>query len=144
MMTVSKRALDVEAAIASLTQLNHQQLIGLWIDYYKNSPPKPVSRKLLIRAIAYAIQVKHYGGLSKRLRQEILRIAKESKSHNYAPPRRTLSTGTRLLRDWHGRSHIVEVMDKGFQWNGRTYRSLSVIAGEITGSNRNGPKFFGL
>jgi hypothetical protein len=36
------------------------------------------------------------------------------------------------------------VTDEGFQWNGQTYRSLSIIAREITGSQRNGPKFFGL
>jgi hypothetical protein len=137
----------VKAEIEAVAGLKHCQLIELWIKLYGNQPPKPVSRKLLLRAIAYAIQEKHYGGLPKRMRQELLRIAKESKSSNknsYAPQRRTLSTGTRLLRDWHGRSHTVEVVDKGFQWNGRTYRSLSVIAGEITGSNRNGPKFFGL
>ena len=137
----------VEVEIESLAGLKHRQLIDLWIKSYGNPPPKPVSRKLLLRAIAYAIQVRHYGGLPKRLRQELLRIATlggASAQKNNAPPRRTLSPGTRLLRDWHGRSHNVEVTDEGFQWNGQTYRSLSIIAREITGSQRNGPKFFGL
>jgi DUF2924 family protein len=138
---------DVEAEIAALSGLQHGELIKLWINHYSNPPPKPVSRKLLIRAIAYAIQVKHYGGLPKRLRRELLRIAQESRLSakiDHAPLRRTLSPGTRLLRDWHGHSHSVEVTDHGFLWNGHAYRSLSVIAREITGSNRNGPKFFGL
>jgi hypothetical protein len=138
---------DVEGEITALSGLKHQELIGLWIEHYHNPPPKPVSRKLLIRAVAYAIQVRRYGGLPKRLRQELLRIAQESRSsamNGPDPPRRTLSPGTRLLRDWHGRSHSVEVTDQGFLWNGRTYRSLSVIAREITGSRRNGPKFFGV
>ena len=137
----------VKAEIEALLGLNHRELIGLWIKYYGHPPPKPVSRKLLIRALAYAIQVKHYGGLPKRLRKELLRIAQESRSsakNDDAPRRRPLSPGTRLLRDWHGHSHSVEVMGHGFLWNGRTYRSLSVIAREITGSNRNGPKFFGI
>jgi hypothetical protein len=137
----------VEGEIAALSDLQHRELIGLWIKHYINPPPKSVSRKLLIRAIAYAIQVKHYGGLPKRLRSELLRVAQESRSPakiDDALPRRALSTGTRLLRDWHGRNHTVEVTDAGFLWNGRPYRSLSVIAREITGSNRNGPKFFGL
>jgi hypothetical protein len=137
----------VEAEIESLSGLKHRQLIDLWIKFNGNSPPKPVSRKLLLRAVAYAIQVKHYGGLPKRLRQELLRIAKVGRATvegSHEPPRRTLSPGTRLLRDWHGRSHSVEVTDEGFQWNGQTYRSLSIIAREITGSQRNGPKFFGL
>jgi hypothetical protein len=138
---------DVEGEIAALSVLQHRELIGLWIKHYRNPPPKPVSRKLLIRAIAYAIQVKHYGGLPKRTRRELLRIAQESRSSakkDDALPRRTLSPGTRLMRDWHGYNHSVEVTNAGFLWNGRTYRSLSIIAREITGSNRNGPKFFGL
>jgi hypothetical protein len=135
----------VEAEIAALANMKHKELIELWLEYYKNPPPKPVSRKLLVRAIAYAIQVKNYGGLPKPMRNKLLRIAKESKGGEpVRPQRRTLSPGNRLLRGWHGKSHSVEVTERGFEWNGRTYRSLSVIAQEITGSNRNGPKFFGL
>jgi hypothetical protein len=140
-----RRDAEVEAEIALLSGLTHKELIDLWVQHYRNSPPKPISRKFLTRAIAYAIQVKHYGGLPKRLRKELLRIARENRSATPPrPQRRALSPCTRLLRDWRGGSHCVEVMDKGFLWNGRTYRSLSVIAREITGSSRNGPKFFGL
>jgi hypothetical protein len=135
---------DVEGEIVALHGLKHQDLIALWIEHYHNPPPKPVSRKLLIRAIAYALQVKRYGGLPRGVQKELLRIAREGPKISPSTPRRILSPGTRLLRDWHGRSHCVEVTDSGFQWNGRSYHSLSMIAREITGSNRNGPKFFGL
>lgn len=55
-----------------------------------------------------------------------------------------LSAGTRLVRDWNGRRHCVDVGDKGFIFDGKTYRSLSAIARKITGAHWSGPRFFGL
>ena len=52
--------------------------------------------------------------------------------------------GTRLVRDWHGETHTVTVRDRGYEWRGQTYRSLSLVAREITGTNWSGPRFFGL
>src|SRR4029077_12387398 len=50
---------------------------------------------------------------------------------------------SRLVRDWHGRSHTVEVTDRGFLYAGRHYRSLSEVARAITGARWSGPRFFG-
>jgi len=55
-----------------------------------------------------------------------------------------LKTGTRLVRDWRGRTHHVLVLDDGFLFEDRRYGSLSLIASEITGANWPGPRFFGL
>jgi len=57
---------------------------------------------------------------------------------------RTLKPGARLIREWNGSSHIVEVVEDGFLWNGKRYRSLSAIARAITGTRWSGPRFFGL
>ena len=48
------------------------------------------------------------------------------------------------MREWQGRSHEVLVLDDGFSWQGTHYRSLSAIAGQITGTAWSGPLFFGL
>ena len=40
--------------------------------------------------------------------------------------------------------HRVIVAKDGFEWDGGTYRSLSEVARAITGTNWNGPRFFGL
>ena len=53
-------------------------------------------------------------------------------------------TGTRLIREWKGVEHSVTVLDKGFEYQGRPYQSLSPIARLITGTRWNGPLFFGL
>lgn len=49
-----------------------------------------------------------------------------------------------MLREWNGVTHVVEVTETGFLWNGETWRSLSAIAREITGAHWSGPRFFGL
>jgi hypothetical protein len=55
-----------------------------------------------------------------------------------------LTPGAKLLRDHLGETHEVMVLEDGFAWRGSRWRSLSAIAREITGQQRNGPAFFGL
>ena len=43
-------------------------------------------------------------------------------------------TGTRLIREWRGKTHIMDVIESGFVWEGDAYRSLSVIAKAIIGA----------
>jgi hypothetical protein len=52
--------------------------------------------------------------------------------------------GTRLIREWQGQTHEVTVLEEGFRWKDKTYRSLSAIARAITGTRWNGHVFFGL
>src|SRR6202035_5457019 len=60
------------------------------------------------------------------------------------PPRPELKPGTRLVRAWQSRTYDVLVLDDGFLWQGTSYRSLSALAGKITGTAWSGPLFFGL
>jgi hypothetical protein len=53
-----------------------------------------------------------------------------------------LRPGTRLVREWQGRSHAVDVRVDGFGWNGKHYRSLSAVATAITGVRWSGNRFF--
>src|SRR5256714_15506775 len=62
----------------------------------------------------------------------------------YTPPCPELKPGTRLMREWQGRTYDVLVLDDGFSWQGTSYRSLSALAGKITGTAWSGPLFFGL
>ncbi len=52
--------------------------------------------------------------------------------------------GTRLVREHQGVEHTVTVLQDGYEWQGRPYRSLSAIARAITGTRWNGWAFFGL
>ena len=55
-----------------------------------------------------------------------------------------LKTGASLVRRWHGHTHTVLVGEDGFEYDGRRYRSLTVIAERITGAHWSGPRFFGV
>ena len=60
------------------------------------------------------------------------------------PDRRGLKSGTILVREHADVLHRVVVMENGFAWEGKTFRSLSEAAQAITGTNWSGPRFFGL
>ena len=60
-----------------------------------------------------------------------------------APPTELLP-GTVLTRDYQGRRLTVMVLEKGFEFEGRRYRSLTAVAKAATGSHWNGRHFFGL
>jgi hypothetical protein len=55
-----------------------------------------------------------------------------------------IQSGTHLMREWNGRTYLVEVINDGFLLDGRKYRSLSAIARKITGAHWSGPRFFGV
>jgi len=55
-----------------------------------------------------------------------------------------LKPGARLVREWHGHVHTVNVLDRGFEYQGECYRSLTQIARRITGVQWSGPRFFGI
>jgi hypothetical protein len=56
----------------------------------------------------------------------------------------SLRPGAKLVREWHGRTHIVLVTDTGFDYAGSSYKSLTQISKLITGAHWSGPRFFGL
>jgi hypothetical protein len=157
----------IKDKVAALGDLPREELAALWHKNFDCPPPKGVHRELLVRAAAFSLQQKHYGGLSgnaKRLLKAAMRetaktLTAKSSPHGagtvraggqvVAAPaarkeRAAVSTGARLIRDWNGRSHVVDVVDGGFIYAGTRYRSLSKIAREITGTQWSGPRFFGL
>jgi hypothetical protein len=109
------------------------------------APAPSVTPDLLRLGIAYRLQKKKQGGLSresKRLLRQAIAVARQD--NVAAAPLRRLTPGSRLVRDWHGAGHTVIVLDDGFEYDSRTWRSLTAIATAITGTHRNGPRFFGL
>lgn len=131
-----------------LEALQSMDLIALREEWrkLKGSEPPRLSRDLMLRAVAYALQMQAFGELPpstiKKLEASIGEIGEVMPTAE--PPRRDLSAGARLVREWHGRTHSVEVLHEGFLLDGKVYRSLSEIARRITGSHWSGPRFFGL
>lgn len=117
-----------------------------WQQLHGAPPPGDLGRDLLARAISWKRQERVHGGLAPDTRRELERLAGQlARSGDLELERqRRLKTGTRLVREWHGVTYHVTVLDKGFVYDERHYASLSQIAREITGSRISGPRFFGL
>lgn len=123
-------------------------------------------KQQLFRKIAWRIQELAEGGLSERAKARARQLANEA-DIRITPPHGALAgdaggsaggrsagrrlrdprlpvPGTLLEREYKGHVLSVRVLDKGFEYEGRTYRSLSAVAREVTGTHWNGMAFFGL
>lgn len=126
--------------LADLKELDRSGLARLWSDLIGGAVPTSMSQPMQRRFLAFELQAKLEGGLSTALRARLDRIA--TGDERKAAP--TLQPGARLLREWNGTTHVVDVLPEGFLWNGARHRSLSAIARAITGARWSGPRFFGL
>jgi hypothetical protein len=134
-----------EEALSRLLTLDIGELRQQWRGLYKTQAPRHFSRELLVRAVAFRMQELARGGLRPEPQRQLRRIAREFKDTGDAMRARAeLKPGTRLMRQWQGRTYDVLVLDDGFSWQGTRYRSLSAIARQITGTAWSGPLFFGL
>jgi hypothetical protein len=133
-------------ALSRLTELNLGELRQHWRSLYKADASPHLSRELLVRAVAYRMQEVALGGLRLERQRQLRQVAQQLKQTGAAniPPRRELKPGTRLVREWQGRTYDVLVLDGGFSWQDTHYRSLSALARTITGTAWSGPLFFGL
>jgi hypothetical protein len=131
-----KKADRVTEEVRALEALDLHGLRDEWRKRY-GDPPKMRSRELLARLLAWRIQADAFGGLDATTIRLLM-------SDRPIQPKPLLIPGTRLMREWQGRRHEVDVLEKGFRYAGADYRSLSQIARAITGTRWNGLRFFGL
>jgi hypothetical protein len=138
--------MDVSEQLTSLPEMNKAALGALWQKHFGAPPPEQTRRDLIIRVLAYKIQEQALGGFSaatrRRLRQFASAMAKDPNSS--ISNTRVIKPGTRLIRQWQGKSYGVIVTNSGFEYDGQWYASLSEIARLITGTRWSGPLFFGL
>ncbi len=142
---MAKSALDIAAEIIRLERLPLDHLRDEWRRLHQTPPPKRLSRDILLRGITYKLQENALGGLSKANQRSLQSSGfAETSPGKKLRPRSSFKPGTRLVREWHGVTHTVVILTDGVEWRGQRYRSLSVVAREITGAHWSGPRFFGL
>jgi len=142
--TISDTAVETE--VKRIGSMNKNELRSLWQNVFKAAPPKSFGPDLLRRSLAYKVQEAAYGGLTGGLKRELadaVRQVLKRPSSRIELPRRIMS-GAVLIREWKGKVVRVTVLEDGFLFEDRNYSSLSEIAKLITGTNWNGPRFFGL
>jgi hypothetical protein len=105
-----------------------------WRRLYRAHPPKKLSRDLLELGVAWKLQERVLGGLSAIAKRRLAELARTmgSKSDLSTARKVSLKPGARLVRAWGGETHEILVVEDGFVWRGKTWRSLSVIAREMT------------
>jgi Protein of unknown function (DUF2924) len=146
---VAANATDSKSALsdrlAALPTLDLGDLRLEWRRLYRADPPR-LSRDVMMRAIAYRLQEIAHGGLSKLTQRRLMTLAREFETSGTIAPSQgpRIKPGSRLVREWHGRTHVVTVSDLGFEFEGKAYKSLTKIAQDITGAQWSGPRFFGL
>ena len=142
MMAISK-ADPLAAEIRALETLNIEELRQAWRNRF-GAPPPLRSGDMMRRCLAEKLQIAALGRdveLDREL-DRLVRSHARGVSLRRQPAR--IVEGAVLIREYEGRTYRVETRNDGFAWNGRTWRSLSEIAREITGVRWNGPRFFGL
>ncbi len=144
--TRSAVSAPLEAMLLGLPNMNADELRREWRRLFRSHPPRHIRRDLLVLAIAWKLQEKIYGGLTAAEKRRLAGFAEELRKNGdlSAGPAIRLKPGLRLVREWRGETHVVLVLEDGFEWNGERRRSLSAIARKITGTHWSGPRFFGL
>lgn len=126
--------------LAEMEQWNKERLREAFAAVFAIHLPSSASPQLMRGNLSWEVQAQQEKLKTKQVRARLIQQLEKAvveKQPIYRP-------GTRLIREWHGETYEVVILDSGYQWNSKTYRSLSQIAKAITGTNWSGPRFFGL
>jgi hypothetical protein len=154
--------LDVAKELARLRQRTVPELRQRYAEVF-GEPSHCRHKQFLIKRILWRMQANEQGDLSERARKRAEELANDA-DLRLTPPKvkgaaargrtvtmsaparagRAPAPGTILTRAYKGRDVRVLVLDKGFEYEGRVYRSLSAVAKAVTGSHWNGWLFFGI
>ena len=138
---------SVAAQIVGLPELPMAEIKSLWLRLFGSENPTH-NRQFLERRIAYKLQEMEFRKVgastldrNNRRIQSIAETGKVKKrDRDYCP-----MAGTVLTREYQGiKYQVTATADGQYDYEGRMYPSLSMIAREITGTRWSGPLFFGL
>jgi hypothetical protein len=154
---------DVTLELAGLRRMSPAQLRDKYLEVF-GEPTRSGNRDFLFKRLAWRIQSLAEGTLSERARQRAAELARDADIRMTIPkgPTATMAgrttvqpapalpsarlplPGTVLTRQYKGQLIQVTVLPKGFEFEGKVFRSLTAIANQVTGSHWNGLAFFGL
>lgn len=120
---MTQSAIDIEA-------MDRAALMDAWSVMFATPVPKRLSAPFLRRFLAFEVQAKAQGGLPKGFRAKLDRASHEKPAARVP----ALKPGGRILREWNGATHVIDLLEDGFHWNGQHHSSLSAIARAITGA----------
>ena len=154
------KSIDVDREVWRLSRLTVSELRGEFEKVW-GEPTSSNNRPYLVKRIAWRMQAAARGGLSESAREMARELARDAdlrvrpprsvhaaytraEGEDDMPSKEMLRAGSRLVRVYRGRRIEVDVLERGFVWDGREFASLTAVAHAVTGSNWNGRLFFGL
>jgi len=137
----------VVAQVVSLPSLPMPEIKALWQQLFGTDVPTR-NRQFLERRLAYRLQEDAFRkvdpGLLERNRRRIATLVETGKNQRRDRDYRPVA-GTVLTREYRDVVYrVIATADGQYDFEGRMYPSLSMIAREITGTRWSGPLFFGL
>lgn len=104
--------MDVSEQLNSLPEMNKAALGALWREHFGAPPPEQTRRDLFIRILAYKIQEQVFGGFSAPIRHRLRQFASAmgKDPNSTISNTRVIKPGTRLIRQWRGKSYKVTVV----------------------------------
>ena len=125
--------------VQDLTALDREDLKEKWREIVGVDPPPLLGRPTMIRILTCELQWKASPENRSAIRRDLQKAVRRIE---HTMPQ--AMPGARLIREWNGRRHVVDVSTDGYVWRGETWKSLTAIAKEITGTKWSGPRFFGV
>jgi Protein of unknown function (DUF2924) len=134
----------VDRLLTQLPAMDREELLKLWHDLFDRIPSPALHRGTLIPILAYRIQEKAFGGLKESTLKRLHELAKDHANDKKSAVQAMIrpKIGTRYVREYRDKLHEVTVLETGYEYQGRVYRSLTEIAKAITGTKWSGPVFF--
>jgi len=132
-----------EALIDELPEMARPRMAELWEEYFGKAPAPKLRVDLMRPILAYRIQERQRGPLPSDMQRRLQEALQKYSTGSNSDPVGRYKTGIRIVREWGGGIHEVQVTDEGYVYQGETYKSLSPIANRITGTRWSGPMFFG-
>ncbi len=128
--------------IARIREAKVGDLVAQYRDLFGREPPNR-DYQYLRRVLVHRVQEIHFGPLDEETREKLLSVGREVEKRQRGAVRLDAARGTQWRREWNGTVYVATATGDGrFEWNGTVYNSLTAVATAITGTHRNGKKWF--
>ncbi|WP_341810155.1 MULTISPECIES: DUF2924 domain-containing protein [unclassified Wolbachia] len=134
---------ETEKKVMNLERKPLDELRKIWKKVYGEEAPR-YSKKYLIPRLAYRMQEKAYGEMSRKGTKRLEYLADRIEKGKRISSDKLPVEGTELILERGEETHAVMVTDKGLIYREEFYTSLSAVAGKIMGMSYNGPLLFGM
>ncbi|WP_264735704.1 DUF2924 domain-containing protein [Wolbachia endosymbiont (group A) of Rhinocyllus conicus] len=134
---------EIEKKVMNLEKKTLEELRRIWKKVYGKEAPR-YSKKYLIPRLAYRMQEKAYGEMSRKGTKRLEYLADRLEKGKRISSDKLPAAGTELILERGEETHAVMVTDKGLIYKEEFYTSLSAVAGKIMGMSYNGPLLFGM